>query len=111
MDTFKYSDLLLRLEGFDPWLSRLGLTPHLDDRLHQAFKVLRAAEEASRRGNETGVYTDIQPGHWFPIIESLEAHDVFSAFQNEPSPALTSALKRALSRPFQPIHTSQTTST
>ena len=107
MDTFKYSDLLLRLEGFDPWLSRLGLTPYPDDRLHQAFKVLRAAEEASRRGHETGVYTDIHPGHWFPIIESLEAHDVFSAFQNEPSPALSAALKRALSGPFQPIDEGQ----
>ncbi len=103
MDTFKYSDLLLRLEGFDPWLNSLGLTPHLNDRIHEAFKILRKAEVASRRGHETGIYTDIQPEDWFPIIESLEAHDVFTAFQNEPSPAMTAALKRALSGPVYPI--------
>jgi hypothetical protein len=103
MDTFKYSDLLLRLEGFDPWLSSLGLTPHLNDRIHQAFKILRKAEEASRRGRETGTYTDIQPEDWFPLIESLEAHDVFTAFQNDPSTAITGALKRALSGPALPI--------
>jgi len=61
MDTFKYSDLLLRLEGFDPWLNSLGLTPHPNDRIHEAFKILRKAEVASRRGHETGIYTDIQP--------------------------------------------------
>jgi hypothetical protein len=47
--------------------------------------------------------SDIQPNDWFPIIESLEAHDVFAAFQNEPSPALIAALKRALSGPRHPI--------
>lgn len=103
MDSFKYSDLLLRLEGFDQWLRSLGLTPHLNDRIHEAFKVLRKAEEASRRWRETGGYTDIQSKDWFPIIESLEAHDVFTAFQNEPSPAITAALKRALSGPVHPI--------
>ncbi len=103
MESFKYSDLLLRLEGFDQWLRSLGLTPHLNDRIHEAFKVLRKAEKASRRGHETGVYTDIHPKDWFPIIESLEAHDVFNAFQNEPSPAVTAALKRALSGPIHPI--------
>lgn len=103
MDSFKYSDLLLRLEGFDQWLRSLGLTPHLNDRIHEAFKVLRKAEEASRRWRETGGYTDIQSKDWFPIIESLEAHDVFTAFQNEPTPAITAALKRALSGPVNPI--------
>jgi len=103
MDTFRYSDLLLRLEGFDPWLSSLGITPHPNDRIHAAFKILRKAEEVSRRGRETGVYTNIQAGDWFPIVESLEACDVFSAFQTEPSPAITAALKRALSGPAHPI--------
>lgn len=103
MDTFKYSDLLLHLEGFDPWLSSLGLTLHPNDRIHEAFKILRKAEEASRGGRETGIYTDIQPGDWFPIIESLEAHDIFTAFKTEPSPAIAAALKRALSGPHRPI--------
>jgi len=103
MESFKYSDLLLGLEGFDHWLRSLGLTPHLNDRIHEAFKILRKAEEASRIGRETGVYTDIQPKDWFPIIESLEAHDVFRAFQNERSPAVAAALKRALSGPSHPI--------
>lgn len=103
MDTVKYSDLLLRLEGFDPWLRSLQLVPHPNDRIHEAFKVLRKAEEASRRGRETGIYTNIQPEDWFPMIESLEAHDIFTAFQNETSPALTGVLKRALSGPAQPI--------
>lgn len=103
MDTIRYSDLLLRLEGFDSWLKGLGLTPHLNDRIHKAFKVLRKAEEASRRGQETGIYTNIQPEDWFPIIESLEAYDVFTAFKNDTSHALTVALERALSGPSQPI--------
>lgn len=103
MDTFRYSDLLLHLEGFDSWLSSLGLTPHLNDRIHESFKILRKAEKASRRGRETGIYTNIQPEDWFPIIESLEAHDILTAFQNEPSPAIAAALKRALSGPLHPI--------
>jgi len=103
METFKYSDLLLRLEGFDVWLTRLGLTPRPNDRIHEAFKILRKAEEASRKGRETQTYIDIQPKDWFPIIEALEAHDVFTAFQNEPSPAIGAALRRALSGPIQPI--------
>ena len=103
METFKYSDLLLRLAGFDAWLTSLGLSPCPNDRIHEAFKILRNAEEASRKGQETGVYIDIQPEDWFPIIEALEAHDVFTAFQNEPSPAIGAALKRALAGPVQPI--------
>jgi hypothetical protein len=103
METFKYSDLLLRLEGFDAWLTKLGLTPRPNDRIHEAFKILRKAEEASRKGRETGAYIDIQPKDWFPIIEALEAHDVFTAFKNDPSPAIGAALKRAMSGPIQPI--------
>jgi len=80
------------------------LTPRLDDRLHQAFKILGTAEEVSRRGRETGVYADIQPDHWFPIIEALEAHDVLCAFESDGSPSLSSAVKRALSGPAQAIN-------
>jgi len=101
MDTFSRSDLLRRLDRFDPWLKSLGLAPRPDDRLHLAFKVLAMAEEASRRGRETGVYSDIQPDHWFPIIEALEAHDVLCAFKSDASPFLSSAVKRALSGPAQ----------
>lgn len=36
-------------------------------------------------------------------MEALEAHDVFTAFHNDPSPAIVAALKRALSGPIQPI--------
>lgn len=103
METLTYSDLLCRLEGFDPWLTRLGLTPNPTDRIHKAFKVLSKAEEASRKGQETANYIDIRPSDWFPIIEALEAHDVFTAFQNDPSDQITNALKRALSGPPQPI--------
>lgn len=106
MEIFKYSDLLLRLSGFDAWLTRLGLTPRPNDRIHEAFKILRKAEEASRKGRKTGDYRYIQGEDWFPIIEALEAHDVFTAFQNEPSPAIGAVLKRALSGPVQPIHES-----
>lgn len=104
VDTVAYSNLLRRLDGFDPWLSSLGLTPRLDDRLHQAFKILKIAEGASRKGRETGVYSDIQPGHWFPLIETLEAHDVLCAFESDGSPFLSSAVKRALSGPAQAIN-------
>jgi hypothetical protein len=103
MERLKYSDLLNRLEGFDAWLSGLGLAVRPNDRIHEAFKVLRRAEEASRRGRETGIYTDISPGDWFPIVEALEAHDVFDAFQNDRSPAIAPTLKRALSGPIRPI--------
>jgi hypothetical protein len=38
-------ELLQRLEGFDAWLTSLGLTPRPNDRIHEAFKILRKAEE------------------------------------------------------------------
>lgn len=101
MDAFKYSDLLHHLEDFDQWLIRLGITPHPDDRIHQAFKVLRRADVASRQGRETGRYAYIRPEDWFLIIEALEAYEVFSAFRNDPSPAIAASLKRALSGPIK----------
>jgi hypothetical protein len=104
MESFSYCDLLQRLEAFDAWLISLGLTPRPNDRVHEAFKVLRKANDASRKGRETGNYSEIQPGDWFPVIEALEAHDVLLAFQNDPSPAVGPSLKRALSGPLQPIH-------
>lgn len=62
MESFTYSDLLQRLDGFDAWLISIGLTPRPNDRIHEAIKVLRKADEASRKGRETGIYSDIQPG-------------------------------------------------
>jgi len=103
MEKLKYSDLLRRLDGFDAWLIKLGLTPHPNDRIHEAFKVLRRADELSRMGQQTGKYADILPGDWFPVVEALEAHDVFAAFENDSSPAVATTLKRALSGPAQPI--------
>src|SRR3569833_2490156 len=103
MERFSYSDLISRLEGFDPWLSGLGLTPSSNDRIHEAFKILRRAEEAIRRGRETGVYTNISPTDWFPMIEALEALNVFTAFHNDQSSTLAATMKRALSGPTQPI--------
>jgi len=107
MERFSYSELISRLEGFDPWLIGLGLTPRTNDRIHEAFKILRKAEEAIRRGRETGVYSNIGPADWFPMIEALEAHNVFTAFRNDRSPALAATMKRALSGPTQPIAESQ----
>ena len=107
MEKLRYADLLDRLEGFDPWLTSLGLTARPNDRIHEAFKVLRRAEEASRKGHETGIYVDIRPGDWFPVVEALEAHDIFAAFLNDPSPAIAPTLKRALSGPIQPIDENQ----
>jgi hypothetical protein len=104
VESFHYSELLQHLEGFDAWLTSLGLRPRPNDRIHAAIEVLRRAEEVSRKGRETGIYSDIQPGDWFPVIEALEAHDVFLAFQDDPSPAVAAALKRALSGPLHPIH-------
>ena len=103
MERLTYSDILHRLEGFDSWLARLGLTPRPNDRIHEAFKFLRRAEELSRKGQETGTYADIHPNDWFPVMEALEAHDVFAAFHDDPSPAVALNLKRALSGPSQPI--------
>jgi hypothetical protein len=54
LEVFKYADLIRPLEeGFDPWLTTLGLKPNPSDRIHQAFKFLRRAEEASLKGRET----------------------------------------------------------
>ena len=107
MDSFKYSDILQRLQGFDAWLTSLGLTPRPGDRIHQAFQFLRRAEEVSRRGRETGEYVEIQPRDWFPVIEALEAHDIFTAFHDNASSPVAAALKRALSGPLQPIDENQ----
>ena len=85
------------------WLNTLGLKPHRNDRIHLTIDALRAANAASRKGRETGDYTKVQAEHLFPLIEALEAHDVFNAFEHEPSKELASALRRALSGPAQPI--------
>jgi hypothetical protein len=103
MQSFKYCDLLHRLDGFDPWLRSLGLTPRSNDRVHQAFNTLRLADEASRKGQETGEYSKVQGEHLFPLIEALEAHDIFTAFENDSSEALVNSLKRAMSGPAQPV--------
>jgi len=107
MEAFKYSELLQSLDGFDPWLLESGLTPRADDRIHQAFQVLRKAEEASRRGHATGVYSEIQPEDWFPIVEALEACNIYTAFHDDVPPLSGETLKRALSGPLQPIDESQ----
>jgi hypothetical protein len=107
METSSYSELLCNLEGFDSWLKSLGLTLRPNDRVHEAFKVLRRAEEASRKGRETGIYSYIKPEDWFSITEALEAHDVFTAFHDDPSRAIAAALKRALSGPIHPIDENQ----
>jgi len=103
MQTFKYCDVLHRLEGFDPWLISLGLTPRGNDRIHQAFNTLRMAEAAGRKARETGEYSKVQGEQLFPLIEALEAHDVFVAFEKESSEPLANALKRALTGPAQPV--------
>lgn len=102
MERFTFSDLLQHLEGFDTWLVSLGLTPRSNDRIHQAIQALERAEEASRKGRETGHYKYIQPEDWFPVVEALEALDVLTAFRDDPSLLIKAALKRALSGPAQP---------
>jgi hypothetical protein len=102
MRKFKYSDLLADLEGFDPWLLNLGLKVIKNDRIHQAFAVLRMAEEASRNGRETGQYSAVRGEHLFPLIEALEAYEIFMAYRADSSSVLSSSLKRALSGPVQP---------
>src|SRR5665213_2391047 len=103
MEKLKYSDLLHRLGGFDDWLIKLGLTPHQNDRIHNAIEVLKRQDKLSRKGQQTGKYADILPGDWFPVIEALEAHDVFAAFENDPSPTVAATLKRALSGPAEAL--------
>jgi hypothetical protein len=107
MKTIGFSDLLNRLEGFDQWLINMGLTPRPNDRIHEAFKVLHRAEQASRQGQQTGRYSNIQPQDWFAIVEALEAHDIFMAFQSGGTAALATELKRALRGPKLPIHETQ----
>jgi hypothetical protein len=107
MERFKYSELLQFLSGFDPWLLEIGMTPRADDRIHQAFKVLRKAEEASSRGRATGVYSEIQPEDWFPIVEALEAYNIYTAFHQDSPPVPAETLKRAFSGPLQPMEENQ----
>lgn len=102
MESFRYSELLGRLEAFDAWLIRIGLTPKPNDRIHEAIKVLRKANAESHRGQEAGIYTVIRPREWFPIIEALEAHDILLAFEDDSSAAIAPSLKRALSGPMHP---------
>ncbi len=103
METLRYSDILRRLEGLDPWLRSLGLTPRNNDRIHQALSVVRMADEATRKGHETGQYSRLQSEHLFPLVEAVEAHDIFCVFEKDSSGALASALRRGLSGPTQPI--------
>lgn len=107
MERFKYSELLQFLGGFDPWLLEIGMTPRADDRIHQAFKVLRKAEEASSRGRATGVYSEIQPEDWFPIVEALEAYNIYIAFHKDSPPVPAETLKRAFSGPLQAMEENQ----
>jgi hypothetical protein len=107
MQTFKYSDLLHHIEGFDDWLRSLGLTPRPDDWIHQAFETHRMADTATRKGRETGEYSKIEGEHLFPLTEALEAHDIFLAFEKEPSEVLAQTLGRALSGPAQPVAENQ----
>jgi hypothetical protein len=107
MERFRYSELIEFLDGFDLWLLGIGLKPQANDRIHRAFKVLRKAEEASCRGRATGVYSEIQPEDWFPIVEALEAYNIYTAFHKDSSPVPAEALKRALSGPLQPIEETQ----
>jgi hypothetical protein len=107
IERFRYSELLEFLDGFDPWLLGLGLSPRADDRIHEAFKILRKAEEASCRGRATGVYTEIEPEDWFPIVEAMEAYNIYTAFHKDSSPVPAETLKRALSGPLQPMDENQ----
>ena len=102
MQGIPYSEILRGLEGFDVWLKNQGITAQPNDRIHEALTVLLEADEASRRGRETGNYTNIDPKDWFSMVEALEAHDVFLAFRDNPTPAFTAELKRALSGPEHP---------
>lgn len=102
MKRITYSQIIKNLEGFDPWLVGLGVKPVASDRIHKAFNILRRADEASRRGHETGKFTDIGPDDWFGIVEALEANDVFAAFQNDTPEELAPKVKRALNGPARP---------
>jgi hypothetical protein len=99
MERLSYAELLEGLQQFDPWLTSLGLKPCPSDRIHQAFGVLRKADQASRNGRETDVYSKIDPKDWFPLTEAVEAHEVFTAFRNDQSPEFRRELRRALQGP------------
>src|SRR5437868_2941601 len=102
MQTHKYCDLLERLKGFDSWLTSLGVAPRTNDRIHGAFDVLRFADEATRKGRVTGEYSDVRPEHLFPLIEAVEAHAIFNAFEGDLSETLANSVRRALSGPSHP---------
>lgn len=111
MQAFTYRNLVNRLSDFDRWLTSLGLVPRNDDRIHQAINALRIADAATQKGHTTGECYRIQPEHWFQLIEALEAHDVYLAFQSERSDQLKQTLKRALSGPVHAMDERLGTST
>lgn len=102
MQVTKYRDLLQDAEGFDDWLIRLGLRVKKNDRIHQAFDVLRTAQAATQKRRGTGEETRIAAEHLFPLTEAFEAIEVYRAFGSECSEALAQTLKRALGGPHQP---------
>lgn len=108
MRTFRFSEILARLETVDEWLEGLGLNPKPCDRIHRAIEALQKADEGWRRFRETRQPTKIGSAeageYYFAITEAFEFSEILEAFQHEPAQVLGPKLRRALKGPFLPFH-------
>ncbi len=102
MRAYKYSEILEGLRDFDDWLLSLGLIPRRNDRVHKAIHALREADVEVRSFHETGQCAKIPPEHLYPLVEALEAWNVYRSFRDyADGPKLKHILERALSGPAQ----------
>ncbi len=105
---YKYAELLERLNRIDEWFDKLGIPPK-NDRVHFAIEVLREAEGGFRKMRETGQPTKVGriEDFLFGIVEALEIHDIYAAFEHDPPALVAPSMERALSGPSRPIEENQ----
>lgn len=103
MVTYKFADLLKRLEGLDEWLVQTGLEPK-NDRIHFAIEVLKKAHDSFELFRKSGEVTKIGnvDDFYFGIVEAFEFLEIYEQFKNEPREKLAPILKRALKGPLRP---------
>lgn len=100
LETLKFADLLATLKRLEPWLKELGIDPK-NDRIHSAIDVLRQAEAISKAGRKPPEGKESER-FYFGLIEAIEIHDIFLAFEKAASPGVKDKLARALSGPHHP---------
>ncbi len=93
----------MTLARLDSWLEKLGIRSNTD-RIHQAIETVRVAQQGFQRFRATKEPSKIgsDSTFYFGLIEALEFHDVFRAFEHERVEVLRPKLERILRGPFRP---------